>query len=84
MKQAGVLPGNKSHFRSLIKSHVRSNNGFSILTKILSPYLPALKYGISSVIPKWSTCDGDIYLAQARLTTYYNIKYTLNFPYSDM
>ena len=84
LKQASFLPGKKSHFRSLIKYHTRSNNGFSLLAQILRPYLPALKEGISSVVPTWSLCDDDIYLTQAHLTNYYNIEFTLKRPYSEM
>ena len=84
LKQPGVLPGNITRFRSLIKSHARTNDGFELLTQILRPYLPALQDGVSSTVPNWIGCDDDIYLAQMRLTNYYNIEHSLARIYTPM
>ena len=84
LKQPGVLPGNITRFCSLIKSHARTNDGFEILTQILRPYLPALQDGVSSTVPNWIGYDDDIYLAQMRLTNYYNIEHSLARIYTPM
>ena len=56
----GCLPSDNARVKSLLISHGKSYNGFSLLRQIIRPYFPYIQESTKPVQPTWSTCDVNI------------------------